>query len=71
MLERERFHTALAQLTWRILSLLSDEWLQGVDGELTRRMSYAQIAVELNNRGLKTRTGTRWHTTNVQNILKR
>ena len=36
-----------------------------------KRMSYARIAEELNNREMPTRTGAKWHTTTVQNILKR
>ena len=35
------------------------------------RMSFAKIAAELNARGVPTRTGARWHTTTVQNILTR
>lgn len=36
-----------------------------------KRLSFAQIAVTLNNQGLKTRTDANWHATTVQNILKR
>ena len=36
-----------------------------------KQMSFAAIAEELNRRGVPTRTGTRWQTTTVQNILKR
>ena len=34
-------------------------------------LSYAKIAQELNSQGIQTRTGAQWHTTTVQNILKR
>lgn len=36
-----------------------------------KRMSFAKIAAELNARNVPTRTGARWHTTTVQNILGR
>ena len=36
-----------------------------------KRMSFAKIAEELNRRRAPTRTGAKWHTTTVQNILKR
>ena len=36
-----------------------------------KRMSYARIAEELNTRGVPTRTGAKWHTTTVNNILDR
>ena len=36
-----------------------------------KRMSFARIAAELNQRGISTRTGTVWHTTTVKNILQR
>ena len=36
-----------------------------------KRMSFAKIAAELNERNVPTRTGARWHTTTVQNILGR
>lgn len=36
-----------------------------------KRMSFAKIAAELNYRNVPTRTGARWHTTTVQNILGR
>ena len=36
-----------------------------------KRMSFARIAAELNNRNVSTRTGARWHTTTVKNILTR
>lgn len=36
-----------------------------------QRMSFARIAEELNARKVPTRTGAPWHTTTVQNILKR
>ncbi len=36
-----------------------------------QRMSFAKIAEELNARQVPTRTGARWHTTTVQNILSR
>ena len=35
------------------------------------RMSFAKIAAELNEQNVPTRTGARWHTTTVQNILGR
>lgn len=35
------------------------------------RMSFARIAETLNERGIPTRTGAKWHTTTVQNILTR
>lgn len=36
-----------------------------------KRMSFAKIADELNARNVPTRTGAKWHTTTVQNILSR
>jgi DNA invertase Pin-like site-specific DNA recombinase len=36
-----------------------------------KRMSFAKIAAELNQRRTPTRTGTVWHTTTVKNILQR
>jgi site-specific DNA recombinase len=36
-----------------------------------KRMSFARIAEVLNERNIPTRTGARWHTTTVQNILSR
>ena len=36
-----------------------------------RQLSFAKIAEELNRQGVPTRTGARWQTTTVQNILKR
>jgi DNA invertase Pin-like site-specific DNA recombinase len=36
-----------------------------------RRMSFAKIATELNQRSVPTRTGTQWQTTTVRNILSR
>ena len=36
-----------------------------------KRMSYARIAEELNAREVPTRTGAKWHTTTVKNILDR
>jgi site-specific DNA recombinase len=36
-----------------------------------KRMSFAKIAEELNERKVPTRTGARWHTTTVKNILTR
>lgn len=36
-----------------------------------KRLSYAKIAAQLNERGTPTRTGARWHTTTVKNILTR
>jgi len=36
-----------------------------------KRMSFARIAEVLNQRNIPTRTGARWHTTTVQNILSR
>lgn len=36
-----------------------------------KRMSFARIAEALNERNIPTRTGARWHTTTVQNILSR
>jgi len=36
-----------------------------------KRMSFAKIAVELNSRKVPTRTGAKWHTTTVKNILSR
>ena len=36
-----------------------------------KRMSFARIAEELNARQTPTRTGARWHTTTVKNILSR
>ena len=36
-----------------------------------KRMSFARIADALNEREIPTRTGARWHTTTVQNILSR
>ena len=36
-----------------------------------KHMSFARIADELNARQVPTRTGARWHTTTVQNILAR
>jgi site-specific DNA recombinase len=36
-----------------------------------KRMSFARIADELNRQGIATRTGARWHTTTVRNILCR
>jgi site-specific DNA recombinase len=36
-----------------------------------KRMSFAKIAAELNQRKIPTRTGTVWHTTTVKNILRR
>jgi DNA invertase Pin-like site-specific DNA recombinase len=36
-----------------------------------KRLSFAKIACELNSRFLPTRTGTRWQTTTVRNILSR
>jgi DNA invertase Pin-like site-specific DNA recombinase len=36
-----------------------------------KRMSFANIADELNQRKISTRTGTVWHTTTVKNILRR
>lgn len=36
-----------------------------------QRMSFAKIADELNSRQIPTRTGARWHTTTVKNILTR
>ena len=36
-----------------------------------KRMSFAKIAAELNQRKISTRTGAIWHTTTVKNILRR
>ena len=36
-----------------------------------KQMSFAKVADELNRRSIPTRTGARWQTTTVQNILKR
>jgi site-specific DNA recombinase len=36
-----------------------------------KRMSFAKIACELNQRAMPTRTGTTWQTTTVRNILSR
>lgn len=36
-----------------------------------KRMSFARIAVELNRRAVRTRTGAPWQTTTVRNILTR
>lgn len=36
-----------------------------------KRLSFARIAEALNERNIPTRTGARWHTTTVQNILSR
>lgn len=36
-----------------------------------KRLSFARIADELNSRQVPTRTGARWHTTTVKNILQR
>ena len=36
-----------------------------------KRLSFAKIAAELNNRKIPTRTGALWHTTTVKNILNR
>lgn len=36
-----------------------------------KQMSFAKIADELNRQNIPTRTGARWQTTTVQNILKR
>jgi len=36
-----------------------------------KRMSFARIAETLNERSVPTRTGARWHTTTVKNILTR
>ena len=36
-----------------------------------KRMSYAKLAAELNQRGVPTRTGTVWHTTTVKIFLQR
>lgn len=36
-----------------------------------KRMSFAKVAAELNARNVPTRTGAKWHTTTVQNILSR
>ena len=36
-----------------------------------KRMSFARIAEELNNRQVPTRTGKSWYTTTVKNILSR
>ncbi len=36
-----------------------------------KRLSYAKIAAQLNERETPTRTGARWHTTTVKNILTR
>jgi DNA invertase Pin-like site-specific DNA recombinase len=36
-----------------------------------KRMSFAKIAAELNEREISTRTGAAWHTTTVKNILNR
>ena len=36
-----------------------------------KRMSFAKIAEELNARNVPTRTGAKWHTTTVKNILTR
>jgi site-specific DNA recombinase len=36
-----------------------------------RRLSFAKIATELNRRAVPTRTGARWQTTTVRNILSR
>jgi site-specific DNA recombinase len=36
-----------------------------------KRLSFARIAEELNTRHVPTRTGARWHTTTVKNILQR
>ena len=36
-----------------------------------KRLSFARIAEALNERNIPTRTGARWHTTTVQNILGR
>jgi DNA invertase Pin-like site-specific DNA recombinase len=36
-----------------------------------KRMSFAKIAAELNQRNISTRTGAVWHTTTVKNILRR
>jgi DNA invertase Pin-like site-specific DNA recombinase len=36
-----------------------------------KRMSFANIAVELNRRSVPTRTGAQWHVTTVRNILSR
>jgi len=36
-----------------------------------KRLSFAKIAEELNVRQIPTRTGARWHTTTVKNILNR
>jgi DNA invertase Pin-like site-specific DNA recombinase len=36
-----------------------------------KRMSFARIAEALNEKGIPTRTGAKWHTTTVKNILSR
>lgn len=36
-----------------------------------KRLSFARIAIELNNSRVPTRTGAAWHTTTVKNILTR
>jgi len=36
-----------------------------------KRLSFAKIADELNRRSVPTRTGTKWQTTTVRNILSR